>query len=254
MCYPAQAGDAGRHVLKARNVAALPRTSRLPVRAVWSCRVSSIAAVGRRSAHSAVLRSRCAGSARIPPNFVSGSVVATRPSPAPDAAVDEADVLDHSTFADWSVDTTTVTVGEVADRVLAEIGDWPGTGNDGGDSSPTVDDVGIDARGEVLWLCGTTGVGKSTVGYRVYVDVLRSGIPAAYVDVDQVGLLQHRSERRSSAELATSLRSGGTSTTPVHAWLSSSVRLPRGPTRSSTSGRFHERRSPGAGSTPAARS
>jgi hypothetical protein len=30
-------------------------------------------------------------------------------------------------------------------------------------------------------------VGKSTVGFRAYLAVLRSGVPAAYVDVDQLG-------------------------------------------------------------------
>jgi hypothetical protein len=39
----------------------------------------------------------------------------------------------------------------------------------------------------MLWLCGPTGVGKSTVGFSAYLAVLRSGVPAAYVDVDQLG-------------------------------------------------------------------
>jgi hypothetical protein len=42
--------------------------------------------------------------------------------------------------------------------------------------------------GPVLWLCGATGVGKSTVGFQVYLTVLRAGWPTAYVDLDQVGL------------------------------------------------------------------
>jgi len=39
-----------------------------------------------------------------------------------------------------------------------------------------------------LWLCGPTGVGKSAVGYEIFSQVYRSGIKAAYVDFDQVGL------------------------------------------------------------------
>jgi hypothetical protein len=39
-----------------------------------------------------------------------------------------------------------------------------------------------------LWLCGPTGVGKSTVGYEVFVAIHRTGRKAAYVDADQVGM------------------------------------------------------------------
>lgn len=39
----------------------------------------------------------------------------------------------------------------------------------------------------VLWLTGPMGVGKSTVGHAAFVEVSRSH-PAAYVDVDQVGM------------------------------------------------------------------
>jgi hypothetical protein len=39
-----------------------------------------------------------------------------------------------------------------------------------------------------LWLCGPTGVGKSTVGYEIFVAIHRTGRKAAYVDADQVGM------------------------------------------------------------------
>jgi len=44
------------------------------------------------------------------------------------------------------------------------------------------------ARVPFLWLCGPTGVGKSSVGYAIFQQVYRSGIKVAYVDFDQVGL------------------------------------------------------------------
>ena len=182
MCDPAPTGDAERHLLKARNIAAL-RTNvsaagarGLVVSGVVDARHGpdvgasggpSIT-VGRLRADPAELRVRLG---RRHASFV------------PPAA----DALDHSTFVDWSVDTTRITAGEVANRVLAKIGDWPGAGRDAGDSSPTTNDVSVDASGEVLWLCGPTGVGKSTVGFRVYANVLKSGVRAAYVDVDQLG-------------------------------------------------------------------
>jgi hypothetical protein len=43
------------------------------------------------------------------------------------------------------------------------------------------------ARVPFLWLCGPSGVGKSSVGYAIFQQVYRSGIKVAYVDLDQVG-------------------------------------------------------------------
>jgi hypothetical protein len=39
-----------------------------------------------------------------------------------------------------------------------------------------------------LWLCGPPGVGKSTVGYELFVAIYRTGRKAGYVDADQVGM------------------------------------------------------------------
>ena len=39
-----------------------------------------------------------------------------------------------------------------------------------------------------LSLCGPTGVGKSSVGFEIFMQVYRSGIKAAYIDFDPVGL------------------------------------------------------------------
>ena len=39
-----------------------------------------------------------------------------------------------------------------------------------------------------LWLCGPPGVGKSTVGYEIFVAIHRTGRKAGYVDADQVGM------------------------------------------------------------------
>lgn len=40
----------------------------------------------------------------------------------------------------------------------------------------------------VLWLCGPPGVGKSSVGWRIYDRCIRSGVRAAYLDIDQLGI------------------------------------------------------------------
>jgi hypothetical protein len=44
------------------------------------------------------------------------------------------------------------------------------------------------ARAPFLWLCGPTGVGKSSVGYAIFQQVYSSGVKVAYVDFDQIGL------------------------------------------------------------------
>ena len=41
----------------------------------------------------------------------------------------------------------------------------------------------------VLWLCGPPGVGKSTVGWAIYSQLIQSGLQTAYVDIDQLELV-----------------------------------------------------------------
>jgi hypothetical protein len=41
----------------------------------------------------------------------------------------------------------------------------------------------------VLLLCGPVGVGKSTIGFQLYLRCLREGFTAGYVDLDQIGFL-----------------------------------------------------------------
>jgi hypothetical protein len=65
-----------------------------------------------------------------------------------------------------------------------------------------------------LWLCGPTGVGKSTVGFRAYLNVLQRGIAAAYVDIDQIGFCSpapddHRLRARNLAAVWETYRSAG---------------------------------------------
>jgi hypothetical protein len=39
-----------------------------------------------------------------------------------------------------------------------------------------------------VWLCGASGVGKSSVGWEIFTQLSRAGIRTAYVDADQLGL------------------------------------------------------------------
>jgi predicted ABC-type ATPase len=38
-----------------------------------------------------------------------------------------------------------------------------------------------------VWVCGPSGVGKSTIGWEVYRQLVGTGATAAYVDLDQIG-------------------------------------------------------------------
>ncbi|MGN6697684.1 MAG: AAA family ATPase [Thermomicrobiales bacterium] len=38
-----------------------------------------------------------------------------------------------------------------------------------------------------LWLCGPSGVGKSSVGWELFTQVRAAGVTAAYLDTDQIG-------------------------------------------------------------------
>src|SRR5262245_18986915 len=40
----------------------------------------------------------------------------------------------------------------------------------------------------VLWLTGTPGVGKTTVGFEVFAGLARDGVRAGFVDIDQLGM------------------------------------------------------------------
>ena len=111
-----------------------------------------------------------------------------------DESVAEADALDRSDFADLTVDTDGLAVAEVARRVRAAAGDWPRraglAANDAVAAPPSGARAVSTAPAPVLWLCGPTGVGKSTVGYDLFTQVRAGGVKAAYVDLGQIGFLR----------------------------------------------------------------
>jgi adenylylsulfate kinase-like enzyme len=110
---------------------------------------------------------------------------------------DDCERMDASGFADACVDTTGVSAAEVARLVRDSCRDWPGFGAaalEGPDAPPPglASPAGVAAEradGQVLLLCGPTGVGKSTIGFQLYLRTLGAGLTAGYIDLDQIGFL-----------------------------------------------------------------
>jgi hypothetical protein len=120
--------------------------------------------------------------------------------------LDEADAMDASDFADVCVDTTGVAAAKVAGLVRDTCRDWPGfsgslpkarmasgvdiTGRD--DLKTNGDADGAD--GKILLICGPNGVGKSTVGFQLFLRYLHGGLTIGYVDLDQIAFVRPGSE------------------------------------------------------------
>jgi hypothetical protein len=147
-----------------------------------------------------------------------GRRLAARGSPTDDLAetMAYADALDRALGSDPCVDTTGLTVAEVADRVRARTG-WPDLATPIETPGPPRT-VPTPVPGEILWLCGPAAVGKSTVGWQVYQQVRRAGVNAAFVDLDQIGFRRpvatgdpgdHRLKAANLAAVWRTFRAGG---------------------------------------------
>ncbi|MEJ3745690.1 AAA family ATPase [Actinomycetes bacterium KLBMP 9797] len=182
--YPEPAADPGRHRLKTRNLGAV-------VRNFHAAGARCVIVSGVVDATHGVHIDQLTGAAltvcrlRADRDELRRRLIGRRRQWDPiDAGLAEADLLDRTGFADLVVDTTGRSVADVvrvlrAQTVLI------------GDPSPRPD-AGQPVRVpvEILWLCGVTGVGKSTVGWQVWDGIRRDGTPAGFVDLDQIGYLR----------------------------------------------------------------
>lgn len=103
----------------------------------------------------------------------------------------EAEALDENAVGDICIDSSNLSVPEVVQRVRGCTSGWP-TVTSWNPLSTAVEHGGptrthTPPDGTILWLCGATGVGKSTVGFAVYQRALRAGMSTAFVDLDQIG-------------------------------------------------------------------
>lgn len=208
MCYPETAGDPGRHLMQARNL-------------------DGVIAGYRAGGASCVVVSGVVDPDRgVPRDELAGVALTTCRLRADDAELTwrfvgrqggddglgqvlrEAARLEAGAGADICVDTTGRTVADVVRLVWDRLSGWPGpvdpqplppaagaadtegalagmTATEG--TAATEGMAGAEDGGSVLWLCGATGVGTSTVGFQIYLKVLGTGLTAAYIDLDQLG-------------------------------------------------------------------
>jgi len=135
---------------------------------------------------------------------------------------DEIAGLDQSSFADACVDTTGVAPGDVAALVRDACRAWPGfsagpaAARTRGSAPAGVDRAGVD--GEVALIAGPAGVGKSTVGFQLYINCMNGRLGAGYVDLEQIGhvrpaprdvLQRHRIRARNLAAIWRNYRAAG---------------------------------------------
>lgn len=241
ICYPEPPADPGRHRLKTRNLGAV---------------LAEFGAAGARCAVvSGVVDSERGVPADLVPQAAltlcrlraSRDELARRftgrggDAAALGDALRDAGDMDASGVADVCVDTSGLPVTEVARLVRKRSGGWPvlrhgapgellqppavpqpaevsGAGAPGGPAGTRAGTAGPPAGGQVLFLCGAAGVGKSAVGFEIYLRDLRAGRPAAYVDVDQLGFVHpapagdpgnHRVKARNLSALWRAYRAAG---------------------------------------------
>ena len=239
MCLPAPPDDPERFRLKERNVSAVVANFREADcdAFVVSGVLGLSRAISSGTVHGASL-TICR--LRASPDELRRRLTARRAPDLVARSLREAEELGRSSFADACVDTDGLTVAEVARLVRERCGGWPPEHVAGGLADdvvpPPADDVApkplsanddtsaplpaddvtsaplpaAGAGGEVLLVCGATGVGKSAVGFEVFLQQLRAGVAAAYVDLDQIGFMSavpaddpggHRLRARNLADL-----------------------------------------------------
>lgn len=116
-----------------------------------------------------------------------------RPGEQHDAVLRYADALDRRGHADPCIDTTGHDVTGVLRLLQERTAGWPDRATPAATPSSDAalatasDGAAYGAAGEILWLCGASAVGKSTVGFEVYEQSRRAGIHTAFVDLQQIG-------------------------------------------------------------------
>lgn len=101
--------------------------------------------------------------------------------------------LEREPLTEHRVETGGRSVEAVVKLVRGRLGDWPGA------TAGSVEAFDIPGPVEsgplpMAWICGATGVGKSTVAFGVFMRLLGSGVKASYIDLAQIGWFRPAAE------------------------------------------------------------
>jgi broad-specificity NMP kinase len=134
-------------------------------------------------------------------------------------AIALAAALEREPLTEHRVDTGGRSVEDVAKLVRGCIGDWPGVTASSVRAFDAPAPVPAESdRMPMAWICGATGVGKSTVAFGVFMRLLNSGVKASYIDLAQIGWFRpaaeddpdgHRLKARNLAALWRTHRAAG---------------------------------------------
>ncbi|MFC6022015.1 hypothetical protein ACFP2T_38360 [Plantactinospora solaniradicis] len=206
MCYatptsdewaPEPASDPGRYLMKSRNLDAVVANFRA---AGARCLVVSGVVDPARGVddtlipHAALTPCRL----RAAPEVLRQRIATRgRPSDQVDEVLRYADALDRNDLPGVCIDSTGRSVADVVRLVRELTGGWPDLGMSTGVPTGAPADGAAETSspyrgpvtdpGRILWLCGPTAVGKSTVGWQLYERASRAGFRTAFVDLDQIG-------------------------------------------------------------------
>jgi hypothetical protein len=197
MCFPAPPGDPARERLKARNAGLLIPGYRA---AGAQCVIMSGCLEPGRGLDAGLMPQAEVTLCRLraDPEEIAGRLTERNgPGQDPGELLEEvragAAAFDASTFAGVCVETTGVAAAGVAGLVRDSCGDWPGfSGRLPGAEAQAEAEAqpqaagGAGAGGQIVLICGPTGVGKSTIGFQLLVRYVNDGLTAAYVDLDQI--------------------------------------------------------------------
>ncbi|MFT5370085.1 MAG: adenylylsulfate kinase-like enzyme/chloramphenicol 3-O-phosphotransferase [Candidatus Latescibacterota bacterium] len=194
MCYPAPVSDPERHQIKARNLGAMVAT--FHAAGAQGILVSGVVdeIIGVRNYIDQIPQTTptlC--QLRVDHDALTERLLRRGIEPHQvDAMLCESNTQDHSNFADVYIDTSGLTVSEVIRCLREKTHNWPAlTAYASNNQTLTMPPPkGHTTPGSILWLCGATAVGKSTVGWQIFEEIRRAGITAAFVDLEQIGFCQ----------------------------------------------------------------
>ena len=225
MCYPAPPADPGREHLKAQNLNAM--LVNYQAAGARFMIVNGVVDPGRgvhRDVLSGAVLTVCrlrADRDELARRFTERYATGDNLEDALDGTLAEADAMDASNCADVTLETSGVPAAQVAALVRDTCRDWPGFGaavtEPGGKPACPATGAGGDgnlgagaASGNILLISGPTGVGKSTIGFELYLRYLRAGLTTGYIDLGQIGFIspgrpgdpgQHRLKARNLAAM-----------------------------------------------------